>query len=68
MYFRGLISDNKTKLVYSNGLSQTHLSSPFSNGSDRTAYKNMFKIINRDKKNPPRLAKEGAAANIAEPK
>ena len=38
MYFRGLFSDNKTKLVYSNGLSQVHLSNPFSDGSNRTAY------------------------------
>ena len=37
MYFRGLLSDNKTKLVYSNGLSQVHLSSPFSDDSNRTA-------------------------------
>ena len=35
MYFGGLFSDNKTKLVYSNGLSQVHLSSPFSEGSNR---------------------------------
>ena len=65
MYFRGLFSDNKTKLVYSNGLSQVHLSSPFSDGSNRTAYKNMFKIINTGTKTL-RLAEESAAANIVE--
>ena len=37
MYFRRLFRDNKTKLVYSTGLSQVHLSMPFSDGSNRTA-------------------------------
>ena len=39
MYLRRLFSDKKTKLVYSNGLSQVHLSSLFSDGDNRTAYK-----------------------------
>ena len=33
----------KTELVYSNGLSQVHLSSPFSDGGNRTAYKTCLK-------------------------
>ena len=37
IYSRGLFSDKKTKLIYSNGLSQVHLSSPFSNGGNRKA-------------------------------
>ena len=37
MYFRGPFSDNKTKLVYSNGLIEVDLSSTFSDGSNRTA-------------------------------
>ena len=51
MYFRRLSSDKKTKLVYSNGLSQVHLSSPFSDGG------------NSQKR---RIAKVGAVANVAE--
>ena len=44
IYFRGLFSDKKTKLVYSNGLSQVYLSSPFSGGGDRTVYKTCLKL------------------------
>ena len=44
MYFRRLFSDKKTKLVYSNGLSQVHLSSPFSNGDNRTRHKTCKKL------------------------
>ena len=54
----------KTKLIYSNELSQVHLCSPFSDGDNRTAYKTCLKLwIERQK---CRLAKEGAVANIAE--
>ena len=63
MYFRRPFSDKKTKLVYSNGVSQVHLSNPFSDAGNRTPYK-MFKIINRDTKKR-RPATEGAVANIA---
>ena len=44
MYFRRLFSDKKTKLVYPNGLSQVHLSSPFSNGDNRTRHKTCKKL------------------------
>ena len=44
MYFRRLFSDNKTELVYSNGLRQVHLSSPFTDGGNRTAYKTCSKL------------------------
>ena len=44
MYFRRPFSDKKTKLVYSNGLSQVHLSSPFSDGGNRKAYKTCLKL------------------------
>ena len=44
MYFRRLFTDKKTKLVYSNGLSQVHLSSPFIDGGNRTAYKTCLKL------------------------
>ena len=44
MYFRRLFSDNKTELVYLNGLRQVHLSNPFSDGSNRTAYKTCLKL------------------------
>ena len=44
MYFRRLFSANKTKLVYSNGLSQVHLSSPFSDGGNRTVYTTCLKL------------------------
>ena len=44
MYFRGLLRDKKTKLVYSNGLSQVHLSSPFSDGDNKTTFKTCFKL------------------------
>ena len=44
MYLRRLYSDKKTKLVYSNGLSQVHLSSPFSDGDNRTVYKKCLKL------------------------
>ena len=42
--FRGLFSDKETKLVYFNGLSQVHLSTPFSYGGNRTAYKTCLKL------------------------
>ena len=44
MYFTRLFSDNKTKLVYSNGLSQVHLSSPFTDADNRTAFKTCLKV------------------------
>ena len=44
MYLRRLFGDKKTKLVYPNGLSQVHLSSPFSDGDNRTVYKNCLKL------------------------
>ena len=44
MYFRRLFRDKKTKLVYSNGLSQVHLSSPFSDGDNKTAFKTCLKL------------------------
>ena len=44
IYFRGLFSDKKEKLVYSNGLSQVHLPSPFTDGGNRTAYKTCLKL------------------------
>ena len=34
----------KKKLVYSNGLIQVHLSSPFSDGGSRTAHKTCLKL------------------------
>ena len=65
MYLRRLFSDKKTRLVYSNGLSQVHFSYPFSDGSNRTAYKTCLKLsIETHKKR--RLSKEGAVVNIAE--
>ena len=40
----------KTKLVYSNELSQVHSCSPFSDGDNRTAYKTCLKLrIERQK-------------------
>ena len=44
IYFRGLFSDKKTKLVYSNGLTQVQLSSPFSDRGNRTEYKACLKL------------------------
>ena len=44
MYFTRLFIDKKTKLVYSNGLSQVHLSSSFSDGGNRTVYKTCLKL------------------------
>ena len=44
MDFRRLFSDKKTKLVYSNGLSQVHLSSPFSDAGNRTAYNTCLQL------------------------
>ena len=44
MYFTRLFIDKKTKLVYSNGLSQVHLSSPFSDGGNRKVYKTCLKL------------------------
>ena len=44
MYFRGLSSDKKTKLAYSNGISQVDLSSPFSDVGNRKAYKTCWKL------------------------
>ena len=65
MYLRRIFSDKKTKLVYSNGQSQVHFSCPFSDDSNRAAYKIYLKLpIETHKKR--RLAKEGAVANIAE--
>ena len=34
----------KTKLAYSNGLSQVHLPSPLSDGGNRAAYKTCLKL------------------------
>ena len=64
MYLKRLFSDKKTKLVYSNGPSQVHFSCPFSDGSNRTAYKTCLKLLIETQKH--RLAKESAVANIAE--
>ena len=64
IYFRGLFSDKKTKLIYSNGLSQVHLSSPFSDGGNRKVYKTCLKLSIETRSR--RLAKEGAVANTAE--
>ena len=65
MYLRQLFSDNKTRLVYSNGPRQVHFSCLFSDGSNRTPYKTCLNFsIETHKKR--RLAKEGAVANIAE--
>ena len=50
IYFRGLFDDKKTKLVYSNGLIQIHLSSPFSDGGNRTAYKTCLKLSTETQK------------------
>ena len=44
MYFRRVFIDKKTKLVYSNGLGQVHLSSPFNDGGNKTAHKICLKI------------------------
>ena len=44
MYFGRLFSDKKTKLVYSNGLGQVHLSSSFSGGGDNTVCKTCLKL------------------------
>ena len=44
IYFRGLFSDKKTKLVYSNGLMQVYLSSPFGDGGNRKAHKTCLKL------------------------
>ena len=70
MYFRGISSDKKTKLAYSNGISQVNLPSPFSDGGNGKAYKTRWKlsIIYQQKKNTQkqRLSKEGAVSNIAE--
>ena len=52
MYYRGLSSDKKTKLAYSNGISKVDLSSPFSDGGNRKAYKTCWKLsINYQQKN-----------------
>ena len=48
MYFRQLFSGKKTKLVYSDGLSQVHLPSPFSDGGNRTTYKTCLDTKNVD--------------------
>ena len=56
IYLRRLFSDKKTKLVYSNGLSQVNFSYPFSDGSNRTACKIFLKLSIETKK--CRLAKE----------
>ena len=46
MYFRKrLFSDKKTKLVYSNGPSQVHLSYPVNDGNNKTAYKTCLKLL-----------------------
>ena len=44
MYFRRLFSDKKTKLVYSNGLSQVHLSIPVSDVGNITAQTTCLKL------------------------
>ena len=64
MYFKRLFSDKKTKLVYSNGLRQLHLSSPFSDGGNRTLYKTSLKSSIETKKQM--LTKEGAVLIAAE--
>ena len=62
MYFRRLFSDQKTKLVYSNGLCQVHLSSLFKDGGNRKAYETCLKLSLETQKR--RLVKEGAVAYI----
>ena len=59
-----LFSDKETKLVYSNGLGQVHLSCPINDVNKRTACKTYLacKIIIRDTKKH-RLAKEGAVTH-----
>ena len=65
MYLKRLFSNKKSKLVYSNGPSQVHFSCPFSDGSNRKTHKICLKLsIETHEKR--RLAKKGAAANIAE--
>ena len=65
MYLKRLFSDEKTKLVYSNGRSQMHFCCPFSDSSNRTTHKTCLRLsIETHKKR--RLGKEGAATNIAE--
>ena len=51
MYLRRLFSDKKTKLVYSNGLSQANFSYLFSDGSNRTACKKFLKLSIEPQKN-----------------
>ena len=65
MYLRWLFSDKKTKLVYSNGPRQVHLSCPVKDGNNRTEYKTCLKL-SIETHTKRRLAKEGAVANIAE--
>ena len=64
MYFRRLFSDQKTNLVYSNGLNQKHLSSLFSDSGKRTASK-IFNKLSRDTIKGW-LSKQGGVANVAE--
>ena len=71
MYFRKrLFSDKKTKLVYSNGPSQVHLSYPVNDGNNKTAYKTCLKLsIEKPKKkntHTHKLAKEGVVVYTAE--
>ena len=66
MYFRRLFSDKKTKLVYSNGLSQVHLSSPFSNGDNRTRHKTCKKLsTNYQETQKSQAIQRRCLANIA---
>ena len=52
MYLRRLLSDKKTKLVYSNGPSQGHFSCPFSDDTNRTACKTCLKLSIDTQENP----------------
>ena len=48
---RRLFSDKRTKLVYSNGPSQVHLSCPVNDGKNRTALKTCLKFSIGTQKN-----------------
>ena len=51
IYSRRLFSDNKkTKLVYSNRLTQVRLSTAFSDGGNRTTYKTCLKLSSETQK------------------
>ena len=67
MYFRRLFNGKKTNLLYSNGLSQIHLSGPFSDGDNRTAYKTCLKLsINYQETQKTQTNQTRCVANIAE--